>query len=141
MVKTPKSVKISGGYDLVMELFSPYRLRIYDYNTQIRDSGYYLKPLHLVYKRFGDRKVKYVYFGRYWYRIYKVPADEEGRRSRLKWIYVGREKPDPALPDPPLNPLEGLAIIVEGKDIFVDENTFEALVKISMAILGENLFE
>lgn len=138
-----KTLRIYGGYRLVMELYSPYRARIYEYNSTIRESGYYLKPLHIVYKIVHGRKLKYVYFGRYWYRVYKVPGEGELKkeRSRIKWLYVGRDKPDPHLPDPPINPLEGIAVIVDGEDILVDERTFEALAKISVAVKGENIFQ
>ena len=138
-----KTLRIYDGYRLVMELYSPYRTRIYKYNSTIRESGYYLKPLHIVYKVVQGRKLKYIYFGRYWYRVYKAPAEgkQKKAKSRIKWLYIGRDKPDPHLPDPPINPLEGIAVIVDGNDVLVDERTFEALTKISKAVLGENLFE
>jgi len=127
-----KSLRIVGGYRIVMELYSPYRVRIYEYNDKIKDSGYYLKPLHIVHKVVGGRKLKYLYFGRYWYRVIR-------RRGKIRWVYVGRDKPDPHLPDPPISPFEGLGILVEGEDVLVDEKTYEALSRISVKIKGENL--
>ncbi len=131
-----KSLRIKEGYNLLMNIFSPYRLRIYRYNEEIKNSGYYLKPLHMVYRSIEGRKLKYVYFGRYWYRVYK---SREGKKTRLRWIYVGRDKPDPHLPEPPINPLEGLAAVVEGDDVLVDERTFEALVKIAENLASRGL--
>ena len=136
--RTRKSLRIKGGYTLIMSIFSPYRKRIYKYNEEIKDSGYYLKPIHVVYRLLEGRKLKYVYFGRYWYRVYKT---REKERTKLRWIYVGRDKPDPHLPEPPINPLEGLAVVVDGEDILVDKKTFEALVKIAENLASRGLIK
>lgn len=116
---TRNHVRVKGGYRLIMDLFSPYRRRIYEYNESIKELGYYLKPIHIVIKKATN--LKYIYFGRYWYRLVKM---DDGR---IKWIYIGREKPDPHLPDPPLNPFEGLRIIVVDDDIIVDEYVYRIL--------------
>ncbi len=123
-----KYVVVKNGYRILMEIYAPYRARIYAYNAMIKDSGYYLKPIHLVYKRLKNQRVKYIYFGRYWYRLVK-------KRGTIKWIYVGKDKPDPHLPDPPLSPFEGLSIIVNGDDIIVDRKTFNILNELSKLIL------
>jgi len=114
-------LRIKDGYKVVMELFTPYRRRIYEYNSLIRETGYYLKPIHVVVKKVDNTRSKYVYFGRYWYRVVRNP------NGRIQWIYVGREKPDPQLPEPPLNPFEGLRIIVYEDDVVVDEHTYRVL--------------
>jgi len=136
--RTRKSLRIEGGYDLLMKIFSPYRKRIYRYNEKIRESGYYLKPIHIVYRLIGKGRLKYIYFGRYWYRIYR---SREGKRNKLRWIYVGRDKPDPHLPEPPINPLEGLAVIVKNDDVLIDEKTFEALIKIAENLTSQGLIK
>lgn len=115
-------VTLKDGYQLIMELFLPYRRRIYEYNSLIKDTGYYLKPLHFVVKK--ELNLKYLYFGRYWYRIAKGP------HNKIKWIYVGREKPDPSLPEPPINPFEGLKTVVNNNDIIVDEYVYRILINI-----------
>ncbi len=104
-------------------------MKIYEYNERIRSSGYYLKPVHVVYKRVGDTRVKYLYFSRYWYRLVK-------KDGKLLWIYVGKEKPDPHLPDPPLSPFEGFSVIVDNNDILVDEGTYRALRELSKRYLN-----
>ncbi len=132
-------VRVLKGYELVLMLYDPYRRRIYEYNTMIRPTGYYLKPIHVVHKNLGYTKLRYVYFGRYWYRLHKMQPGTS--RYRVKWIYVGKEKPDPHLPDPPLNPFEGLRMVVDSNDdIIVTKEVFEALKKISQAILGKDIF-
>jgi len=77
----------------------------YEYNNMIKQQGFYLKPVHMVTRRLQDGTiVKYYYYGRYWYKLEKTPT------GRLKWIYIGKEKPLPELPDPPENPLEGVVV-------------------------------
>ena len=116
-----KHLRIKDGYKVIMDLFTPYRRRIYEYNSLIRETGYYLKPIHIVVKKMNDTRNKYIYFGRYWYRVAR------SSNGKLRWVYIGREKPDPQLPEPPLNPFEGLKIIVDGNDIIVDEHTYRVL--------------
>ena len=77
----------------------------YEYNNRIRHTGFYLKPVHISTRRLQDGSVvKYYYYGRYWYKL------EKDVMGKLRWIYVGREKPIPELPDPPHNPLEGVVV-------------------------------
>jgi len=77
----------------------------YEYNNMIKQQGFYLKPVHMVTRRLQDgTTIKYYYYGRYWYKLEKTPT------GRLKWIYIGKEKPLPELPDPPENPLEGVVV-------------------------------
>lgn len=129
-----KHIIVKDGYPVIMEIFSPYRRRIYEYNSLIRESGYYLKPIHLVVKKSINSKYKYLYFGRYWYRFTKTSS------KRIRWIYVGREKPDPNLPEPPINPLEGLKIIaVNDNDIIVDEYVYNVLINIFPSLKGYNV--
>jgi len=87
-------------------VLSDYLIEIYDYNNIAKQKGFYLKPVHIVVKKKGDKKIKYYYYGRYWYKI----EYRKGKGSKIKWIYMGKSKPDPTLPDPPKNPLEGLVI-------------------------------
>uniref|UniRef100_A0A7J3YTN4 Uncharacterized protein n=1 Tax=Ignisphaera aggregans TaxID=334771 RepID=A0A7J3YTN4_9CREN len=90
---------------LIDVLLNCYRQQLYGYNSIVKKYNVYLKPLHIVVKNSlrGSKKV-YYYFGRYWYRLEVV-------NSKLKWIYLGREKPFDFLPDPPINPL----LIIEVK--------------------------
>ncbi|MGB9827376.1 MAG: hypothetical protein ACPLSM_02540 [Thermosphaera sp.] len=87
-------------------LISEYLTAFYSYNSLIKDKNYYLKPVHMVVRRLPDGStVKYYYYGRYWYSVQKT-----SRPSRIKWVYRGKSKPDPSLPDPPANPIEGLVV-------------------------------
>lgn len=98
------------------ELLEP----IYEYNRSLRGL-FYLKPVHIVYRRGTGGLVKvYFYYGRYWYRV--EYAGKRGNRSELRWIYLGRERP-PGAPPPPPNPLEGLSYFALRGDesrIYVD---------------------
>jgi hypothetical protein len=92
---------------IVAILLDSYRQALYEYNRTIKRFGVYLKPLHIVVRKYpyGEKRL-YYYFGRYWYILKK-----EG--SNLKWIYLGKEKPFPELPDPPINPLLLVEVINE----------------------------
>ncbi len=94
----------------------------YEYNSRIRDKGFYLKPVHIVSRSVGGVKRTYYYVGRYWWRL--EYAGKRGKTSKVRWRYVGREKP-PDLPEPPPNPLEGLRFYAVGNDVYLDRKTFE----------------
>jgi hypothetical protein len=84
---------------LIDSLLDYYRQQLYNYNSMIKGYGVYLKPLHIVVKNsLSESKKIYYYFGRYWYKLKAI-------NGKLKWIYMGREKPLDSLPDPPTNPL------------------------------------
>lgn len=96
------STEIFARLNIIMAELLPV---IYEYNNKIRHTGFYLKPVHISTRRLQDGTViKYYYYGRYWYKL------EKPSPSKIKWIYIGREKPSPELPDPPPNPLEGVVV-------------------------------
>ncbi|BBD74009.1 hypothetical protein HS1genome_2398 [Sulfodiicoccus acidiphilus] len=93
--------------DLLLTYIGELKRRIYAYNEDIRGKGVYLKPVHFVYKRDGR---KYVYVGRYWYVLRR-------RDGKLKWNYVGSEKPLSSLPDPPYIPRISLLCVGENCEV------------------------
>jgi hypothetical protein len=119
-IKAPLS--ILARFNLIVGEILP---AFYEYNNLVKQKGLYLKPVHVVVRRNPDGGVtKYFYYGRYWYRI------ERDSLGRLKWVYVGRVKPIPELPDPPENPLEGVVVkqyndVVEV--IFASEEVFKMI--------------
>jgi hypothetical protein len=125
-------ILIKGGLRALLDLYTPYKIEIMKYNDSIRWSGYYVKPIHVTYKNRGGVTLKYMYFGRYWYRVSR-------RGGRVSWIYLGRDKPDPALPDPPLNPFEGLAATAIGEDVELDLEGLRLLSNIEK-VLGTSGF-
>lgn len=113
------SAKLSAVLRKVNLLLSDYLVELYRYNSSIKDTSYYLKPVHVVIKGGGSgERVKYIYYGRYWYRMLR-------ERGSIKWVYAGREKPDEKLPDPPRNPLEGLAIKVTSDELTIISSSRE----------------
>lgn len=112
-------VRIVNGKQRLKEIMDNFLKSLYNYNASIRGLGYYLKPYHVVvYKsRYGTKK--YYYYGRYWYRVKYV--GKKGKTSIVKWEYVGKNKPDKRLPDPPPHPLEGIVFLIEGEDIIMRE--------------------
>ena len=121
--RSERIVVVRGGYRRVREALERYREQLYHYNSMISPLGFYLKPVHYAYYTTADgERRRYVYLGRYWYRV-----EKRGGKTRLR--YVGREKPREleGVPDPPLNPLEGLrfARIGESDDILLDFETYE----------------
>ncbi len=110
-----KWVKIE--YKLIESIVKKYMEKVREYNSLISGRGYYLKPIHMVYKTSGEVKKKYIYHGRYWWRIEYL--GRSGGKPRIKWIYLGKDKPQ-GLPDPPKDPLLGLTYYkVLGDDNYV----------------------
>lgn len=101
----PCLIKVYGGYKALSAALEPVKNAIYEYNSIISRRGYYLKPVHMVYRRGPGGTKIYEYYGRYWWR-----------KGEKRLIYAGSLKPR-GLPDPPPNPLEGLSIIREGEDV------------------------
>ncbi len=123
MARARRFVIVKGGYRRVVEAVERYRLQLYRYTSLLSGTGYYLKPVHIVYRTLADgTRKKYYYYGRYWYRL-------ERRNGRLVWRYVGTSKPRELshLPDPPPNPLEGLsyARVGDSDDIILEEETYK----------------
>ncbi|MEM4062212.1 MAG: hypothetical protein QXY11_05075 [Desulfurococcaceae archaeon] len=118
------STEIFSRINLILAEFLP---AIYEYNSMIKHTGFYLKPVHITTRRLQDGTyVKYYYYGRYWYRLEKVSP------SRIKWVYVGREKPSPQLPDPPPNILEGVVVKKYNGEVeieFASEELFREISK------------
>ncbi len=117
-VRKPLKVNLKYSPDIMKRInlaISEHLVRIYDYNNIAKQKGYYLKPVHIVVKKKDGEKIKYYYYGRYWYKIEYV----KDKKTRIKWIYMGKSKPDPELPDPPENPLEGLVVRLSGDTITV----------------------
>ncbi|MCS7099636.1 MAG: hypothetical protein RMH84_06925 [Sulfolobales archaeon] len=118
---------VKKGLNHLLNLYMKYKLELFNYNENIRSTGYYVKPIHVAYRSIGRYRVKYIYFGRYWYRVSR-------RGSRLMWIYLGKEKPEPSLPDPPLNPFEGIsAVVVDEEDIEIRPEALKLLAEIELA--------
>lgn len=122
------SYRCLGEKDVIKKinlLLSDYLTTIYMYNSVIKARNYYLKPVHIVTKKKASgEKIKYYYYGRYWYRI------ERSSNGRIKWIYIGKEKPISSLPDPPKNPLEGLVVKIDGDELEIIATTKELFEKI-----------
>ena len=102
------------------EALEELRRLVYRYNELLRGTGYYLKPVHIVTKRVEGERRRYIYIGRYWWRL----SVSSGRRgSRVKWSYVGKEMPPELrgrVPPPPSSRLAGLRYIALGNgDIIV----------------------
>ncbi len=105
---------VRGGASRIDEILDEVKYKIYEYNTRISDTGYYLKPVHKVYKRLSDGTLKiYEYYGRYYWR-------KQGNRL----VYAGTEKPR-GLPEPEPIPLEGLTLIRMGDDIIIECNVYD----------------
>ncbi|MEZ0393840.1 MAG: hypothetical protein ABWK00_02160 [Desulfurococcaceae archaeon] len=92
-------------------IINEYTKQIYEYNNIAKQRSYYLKPVHITVRTEKDgSKSKYYYYGRYWYKL-----ERDG--GRIRWIYLGKAKPDPSLPDPPRSLVEGLVLKVKGNEI------------------------
>lgn len=112
-------VRVVGGIAVIDKILDDYRRRLYEYNSMIRATGYYLKPVHKAYKTLsgGARRV-YEYYGAYWWKLVKT-------RNGLRYVYIGKAKP-PFLPDPPRSPLEGLSLMRENGDVIIECRVYDA---------------
>jgi hypothetical protein len=139
LVRRRDCLRVVGGLNAFKAVLELYLRKLYEYNTLARRYGVYLKPVHIVVRVVGAEKRTYYYVGRYWWRI--EYAGKQGRTSRLRWKYIGREKPaelKDVLPDPPRNPLEGLKFYAIGDDVVVDRETYE---KFSWVFAGRKVVE
>ncbi len=108
-------VRVIGGASRLAAIVDEIKGPFYKYNTLISATGYYLKPVHKVYKRTSQGIVRvYEYYGRYWWR-----------KKNGRMVYAGREKPRRVPLDPPPHPLEGLSIIVEEGDVIMSCRDYE----------------
>jgi len=122
-----RKLVVKGGLRRIENYLEEYRELIYKYNSMIKDSGYYLKPTHIVVKKDPTgAKRTYVYIGRYWWKIHY--AGKKGKTSIVKWIYIGKEKPKELhnMPDPPSSPLLGLSFtILENGDVVLRDDVYK----------------
>ncbi len=113
-------VRVRDGARVIDSIIDDVKKPIYEYNSIISSKGYYLKPVHRVYRHRSDgtRKI-YEYYGRYFWRI-------ETRGGRKRLVYAGTRKPR-GLPDPPRTGLEGLVVLRESNsnDVIIDCHVYE----------------
>ncbi len=119
-------IRVRNGYQAIKAVLEDFLKEVYRYNSLLKGTGFYLKPVHIVTRRLSDgTRLRYMYIGRYWWRLSYEPKRRGGKG--LRWRYVGREKP-PELhgyPDPPTSPLHGLHVIVDGDDVLIDCKLYE----------------
>lgn len=96
------------------KIFTKLKELVYEYNSKISGTDIYLKPFHIVYKN----NKKYIYIGKYWYKL-------ERYNGKIKWIYLGKQKPISNLPDPPKLP--EATIIKDEKSYIVDDSILNYL--------------
>ncbi len=111
-------IRVYGGYARLREWLDTIKPLIYEYNSAIRHTGYYLKPVHKVYYKRAQGETRiYEYYGRYWWKIIS-----KGGKRRL--VYAGRFKPS-GVPEPPKIELEGLRVVVEGDDVIIECDVYD----------------
>jgi hypothetical protein len=129
-----KLVFSSKYFNKINLALSEFLKEFYQYNSQLKNTGYYLKPVHIVVKNGKNGKTKYYYYGRYWYKL----VINRGGKSRIKWIYIGKNKPHPQLPDPLDNPLEGTVVKLreDHVEIIAPEKIYELISKALASAIG-----
>ena len=116
---------VVDGINILQRLLDSYRKKLYEYNTLLSGTGFYLKPVHIVTRNTRGEKKLYYYYGRYWWKIkYK---GKNNKTSKIAWEYIGRQKPKELahLPDPPKNPFEGIKIVVVKNNIIIERKVYE----------------
>ncbi|MCE4628497.1 MAG: hypothetical protein F7C34_05070 [Desulfurococcales archaeon] len=117
-------VRILGGAVLLGRIEGVIKEPFYHYNSLISNYGYYVKPVHKVYKRRSGAKIVYVYYGRYWFR-----------RMGSRLIYAGSEKPFWIPYEPPENPVDGVTLIMEGTDLLVNKEGLSKLLSVAKSVI------
>jgi len=120
-------LRIVGGAFLLESIEYAIKEPYYHYNSLISKYGYYIKPIHKVYKKRSGSKLIYMYYGRYWFR-----KSEKGRL-----IYSGTEKPAEIPVEPPPSPLEGVTLIVDNEDLIISESGFDKFIYFVKKIIHE----
>jgi len=132
-----------GRVSLPKEVLAPIIEEIKDafkeYNRSISGSGYYLKPIHYASKSIEGKKRKYIYLGRYWWKVLYLGRDERGK-AKIRWVYLGKNRPS-NLPEPPTNPLEGVVFYsIEGdsENYYIEEKVSSETLKKIADILSDS---
>ncbi|MDM7274882.1 MAG: hypothetical protein P3X22_001995 [Thermoprotei archaeon] len=115
--KSECRVRVFDGAKVLDRVLGDLKMAIYEYNSRIKYTGFYLKPVHKVYKSPGGVRRVYEYYGRYWWRITR-------KGGKVRFEYVGASKPA-KVEEPPDNPLEGLVVVREGEDVIVECSVYE----------------
>ncbi len=135
--------RIIGARKYFEGLVEQYKLSIYRYNESIKNTGYYLKPVHMVYRKDQEGRTRiYYYVAKYWWHVSYV--GRRGKTSRVKWIYVGSRMPyhpDLMVNPPPPSPLEGIAYSLDGEDVIMTEKNYrrvkDLLEGFRVEVIGE----
>jgi len=123
---------------VLRDIMDRYMTELYRYNELIKSYGYYLKPMHIVTRRTSNGIRRYYYFGKYWYKL--SYEGKRGKTSRVKWIYVGRNKPLPEIPDPPPNPLDLLMVKIDNNSIRLYVSSNKMIKKIIELFKGFKVY-
>jgi len=119
-----EKIRLEGPVTRLLLELGYYKAEIYGYNDRIKDTGYYLKPVHYVYKRTTTGRIVFHYYGRYWLK-------KQGKRI----VYIGQTKP-PGLPNPPRSRWEGFTLIEVDGEYFMEPEQYrrfeDTLLKIGI---------
>lgn len=110
-------ILLVDGKDRIDEIRKRHKKTVAEFQKEVNDitRGYVYAPR--TWKTQEGLKTGY-----YWYR-YVYKAREDGSRYRTQ-KYIGKEKPDFNLPDPPKNPLDGTPHEVVGNNILMDSKRY-----------------
>lgn len=111
-------VRVINGLDRILKIQENYMKLISKHLNELKEKGYYLKPLHIVVVKKKNNVKKYYYHSRYWWKI--TYAGKKNNTSKIKWKYIGKKPPFDLFNKLPKNPLEGLKYEVKKNDIILE---------------------
>ncbi len=111
-------VRVLGAAPIIAAVEVNIKEPYYHFNSIISKYGYYVKPVHKIYKTVNGVRRVYAYYGRYWWK-----------KIGKKLIYAGRVKPEIIPNMPPKHEFEGITLIFEGEDVIMDCHVYERLKK------------
>ena len=107
------SIIIENTRDVINVLRRKTQELIREYNRILLNKyGIYLKPVHIISRRYGKKKIKYVYFGRYFWLV----KDKRvlGWRYLRKYNVIG-------IPEPPKHKLFSISLKLENEHIVIND--------------------
>ncbi|MEB3764944.1 MAG: hypothetical protein GSR77_02095 [Desulfurococcales archaeon] len=121
-------VRVLNGAPVIRRIEVVLKEPFYHFNSLVGKYGFYIKPVHKIYKTINGVRRVYAYYGKYWLK-----------RKGNKVVYAGSQKPR-VIPDNVMSKLQSFTIIFEEEDVIMDCWVYEKLKKYFEGLHVEKTF-